>query len=333
MTVQIWRMDDSINPTMCVVTDLEGHCFIDELQASLDQLQQHQERLLYGPFSYDGGIVEQIRFSAPGVYYTRVVQAEGDSFRRGQFALLTHPEDVQKTGILGLFKGYKLKMPAIWVLLRVLINQGQPTVPLMVIIFTFFLLVISFFLAGSLWGSRAAWRGVGFAFLIYFVVYGLALGWQASVTFANDPRELWQINPPTRKINRLVDTLEQMSRFDKSTRGEPDKITIAVQAPDDGALAWALRDFDNVDYVEGVGLEIATGAVIVPYDEKGYTFGADYVGQDFILSEEWHLYDLSWTDFFAWLNVRETRFKPSIGDRYMLWVRKDVYGVREVTTE
>lgn len=335
-TLQLWRMDDSIQPIMCVVSDPAGRCFIDELTATQEQVQLHYERLLNGPYVYDPdnqGIVEQVNFTTPGTYYVRVIQAASENYQRGQFALLTHAENAEETGILGAFKGYKLDIPAIWVLLRSLSNQGQPSVPLMVIVFTFFLLVISFFLAGSLWGSRAAWRGVGFGFLLYFMTYGLGLGWQASVTFANDPRELWQVNPPLTKMNALVETLEQMSRFDKSTRGEKDKITITVQAPDDGALAWALRDFDNVEYVDGVGLEVATGAVIVPYDETDYVLGADYVGQDFILSETWHLSDLSWMDFISWLSVRETRFDPLIGDRYMLWVRKDVYGVREVTTE
>lgn len=333
IVAQIWRMDGGIQPTMCVVTDLEGHCFIDEFNSTLEQIQQHQDRLLYGPFSYDGdqeGIVERLNFFAPGTYYIRVVQAEGESFQRGQFAILTHSENVEDVGVLGALKGYKLDIPALWVLLRVLFNQGQPTVPLMVIVFTFFLLVISFFLAGSLWGSRAAWRGLGFGFLLYFMIYGLGLGWQASVTFADDPRELWQMNPPTNRLNRLVETLEQMSRFDN---GELHQMTITVQAPDDGVLAWALRDFEHVDYVDGIGAEIDTGAVIVPIGTDDYTLGGDYIGQDFILSEEWRLSDLSWTDFISWLNVRETRFNPSIGEHYMLWIRKDIYGVREVTTE
>lgn len=313
ITVQVQRWDDTIDPVL--------------------RVESFEGQLVAGPFFYpDGerrGIVAQITFANAGTHYLKVSQNVDQQHQRGQFALLTHPEDVTEQGILGLFRGYNLDTVALKVFSESISTQALQVITVLVAVFLIMLMIIIYFLVGSLWGTRAAWRGLGFGLLTYFLVVGIGLGWQASVTFGGDVRELWQTRPTSHRIVRLTTTLEQMSRFDN---GEPYQLAITAQVPDDGALAWALRNFDHVQYVDGLGIEVNTGAVIAPYDQTPL-LGADYVGQDFVLTEDWSLSDLSWMDFVAWLTVRETRFDPLPDDHYMLWVRKDVYGVRDVTTQ
>ncbi len=309
ITLQLWRLDDAIDPVLRLETSAGG--------------------LYAGPFSYPEerrGLVQQLQLQ-PDTYRLKVAQAS-DSYSRGQFALLSYSSDVEQETLLGQFKGYKLDLAPLRLFTRALTEQNMPSIAIVVVIFLLMLLIIIYFLAGSLWGTRAAWRGLGFGLLIYFAMYGLGAGWQASMTFAEDPRELWQTQPINHQVNRLADTLEEMSRIDT---GIYDQITITVQGPDDGALAWALRDFDHVEYVDGLGIEVDSGAVIAPIGEIQPVLGADYVGQDFTISEAWSLRSLNWTDFVAWLALRETRFAPTSDGRHMLWVRKDIYGVQEVT--
>lgn len=313
--VQLVPLDPDIRPTLRVEMGGQG--------------------LIYGPYEFQEGrrgLVVKIDMPVAGeTYIFRVIQAEGQSYERGQYVFLTYPAEAENAGLLGtdFWKGYRLDVPLFWAVTRLIANQTR-AVRLMVLVFTVMLVTILYFLSGSLWGSRAAWRGLGFGLLIYLTVYGLGLGWQASVTFANDSRELWYTNAPTTKLDRLVDTLRTMSRYDNGTQN---KISVTVQGDDDGALAWALRDFEHTQYVNGLGMEINTGAVIAPPSATNPVLGASYVGQDVLLREDWALSDLSWMDFFSWLTLRDTRFNPRPQEDVMLWIRQDIYGVQQVPTQ
>ncbi len=307
LVVQIWRMDGNIEPQLTV----------------LDENQQ----VIYGPFTYPKkggkGIVERLDLPT-GTYSLNVVPAADSLKERGQYLVMTYPADYKERD------SFYLDIPYILAIFRIL--QANPPLPVtapLVLLFSLLLLIILFFLVGSLWGSRAAWRGLGFGMLIYFSLYGIGLGWQASVTFADDPRELWQSRDTAANYDAMVNTLKLMSRQDN---GEEYRIDITAQAPDDGALAWALRNFDRTQFVEGVGIEINSAVVIARPTPIGQPLdiGADYVGQDVILTRHYELSWLNWVDLLGWLTLRETRYPTVPGEQMMLWVRKDVYGVDEV---
>lgn len=306
---------------------------IRELDRNVDPIVSidSPDGFLAGPFTYtDGrrGLVQSITFPSAGNYFLKIT---GTGDQRGQYMVLPYASDVEERGLVGNFlPGYQLDIPEFRLLTRFVSTYAKSPLNLMVMVFLLMLMVIVYFLVGSLWGTRAAWRGLGLGLLGYCMVYGWGLGWQASHTFGDDPRELWNQAPMLEKSNRLVETLEQMSRFENGTR---DRLSITVQGPDDGALAWLLREFPNATYVEGVGIETITAAVITPYGQDPIALGADYVGQDFILSTQWSLSELNWTDFGAWLFTRQTRFEPTPDLHYTLWVRSDVYGVQTVTTQ
>ena len=89
--------------------------------------------------------------------------------------------------------------------------------------------------------------------------------------------------------------------------------------------------------VSGCGSSGATAkhsaAVLVPFGVAQTAMGADYIGKDLVTRQMWDIDTLSWRDNLMWLYRSESQWKPVPQERLMLWVRKDVYGVEQVTTE
>jgi hypothetical protein len=190
------------------------------------------------------------------------------------------------------------------------------------------LVVIVFFLVGSMWGARASWKGMGISLLLVLGLYSLGSGWRAAVTNADDPRELFHPQPAAHNLSLLLDTLKMASL--RST-GTPYDVQIVVQPPkdapfDDGALAWILRRYYNVEYVTELAPTINTPVVITPRTDQQPSLGAAYVGQDFPVYYVWDRGTLGW-DILTWLYERETRVPSNSGARIVTWVRADVYGV------
>jgi hypothetical protein len=58
--------------------------------------------------------------------------------------------------------------------------------------------------------------------------------------------------------------------------------------------------------------------------------GADYIGKTLVIRQAWSAQSLSWRDTLMWLYRDDSRVKPTAGEQWRLWVRKDVYGVEQV---
>ena len=302
ITVQVVAITDGFEPEFWV-TDSQG-------------------QTVFGPYAYaDGrrGTVEELEFNRGTDYFFKFRQG-GETIPTTdyQFMVITHnPKD----RLLGVF----LDIPTLTMLAR--ITPSAPLSPAILIPFLLVLWIVLYLLFASLWGSRAAWRGLVFGLLLYAAGAGIGLGWQGSVTFANNSRELWYPATISTQYGDLAQTLEFLSL---QQTGEPDKLSITVQGDDDTALAWLLRDFERIRFVAETGFETNTAVVIIPTDQPEPMLGNDYIGQDFVLSETWRVQDLSWTDMVAWLTVRQSRLDPVPHDHINLWVRKDVYGVDEI---
>ncbi|MBI5957953.1 MAG: hypothetical protein HY866_04410, partial [Chloroflexi bacterium] len=186
---------------------------------------------------------------------------------------------------------------------------------------------VLFFLVGSLWGARSGWRGYALGTLAAGLLLSMGLGGRAALVNSGDPRELWFINPVTDDVHELRATLRDMSL---RNTGEPNLVEVSALVPQDGAIAWALRDYPNTKFVEGVGPEINSPVVIMPWTYPQPAMGADYIGKDLITRQAWDLESLSWRDVIMWLYRSDSKDKPTIGEQMMLWVRKDVYGVQAV---
>jgi hypothetical protein len=204
---------------------------------------------------------------------------------------------------------------------------GHIQLRLLITVLVAMLIGILYFLFGSVWGARTAWRGLALGTLAFLLLTGFGVGWRAALVNWDDPRELWMADPVTDDVHELRATLREMSLRDN---GEPNKIPITAQVPQNGALHWALRDFPNAVFVNGVGPEVNTAAVILPVDVVNPALGGEYIGKDLIISERWDLGLLSWRDVVRWYYRGDSQVKPAPENVLMLWVRKDVYGVERV---
>ncbi len=195
--------------------------------------------------------------------------------------------------------------------------------------------VITFFLSGSIWGARAAWRGLGLGIMLVLGAYGFAMGWGGAVTRADDPREPWHVRPASRSLNLLAETLNIASKRDT---GQPFESLVIVQQPAGslaftyGPLAWTLRHYRNVRYVQELTPALNAPIVIAPETTENPDLGGDYVGQDFSVWHEWNASLMQGWDFVAWLYDRTTRLPPTGMGKVVVWLRADVYGIEGATT-
>lgn len=186
---------------------------------------------------------------------------------------------------------------------------------------------ILYFLIGSLWGARTAWHGLALGTLSALLLFGVGAGGHAATVGSGDPRTLWHADPVTDEVRELEETLVTMSL---RATGTPHLIDITARAPDDGALAWALRRYPNTTFVNGVGPEVSSAIVIAPQIEPAPVLGGDYIGKDLVIRRAWSLDTLSWRDMIMWLYRGASRIAPTPSETLMLWVRSDVYGVQSV---
>lgn len=190
------------------------------------------------------------------------------------------------------------------------------------------LAVVTFFLAGSMWGPRGALQGIGLGLLAFLALYSMSAGWQAAFANAEDPRELWNVRPPAPGVPLLEESLHTASL---RSMGQPTSMEVVVLLPTgvdaDGPLGWALRHFKKARYVDSLTPEINAPAVIAPVTDDPPALGADYVGQDFATYLEWDRGSMTYWDFLPWLYDRQTRVPPRAEGRLVLYLRADVYGL------
>jgi len=136
----------------------------------------------------------------------------------------------------------------------------------------------------------------------------------------SDPREIIVASPTSRGLFDLLETLERVSS--KET-GDPRTIAVTIHQGAGPALAWYLRDFDNVEFVAQLGPSVDTPVVIAPAEEQEPTLGANYSGQDFVLASSWKPQGLSGPDLMEWLFYRRAP-TPMQTNSVILWVKQEL---------
>lgn len=192
------------------------------------------------------------------------------------------------------------------------------------------LLGILFFLGASLWGTRAAWRSLALAFTVFFAFYGASSAWRVAVTHVDDARELWHVAPIDRELFHLREAISEASIRET---GGPQQLAFVASVPDDGAVAWQLRDYRNLQYVPAVDQWEAAPVIVAPEAFDPETLGARYVGRDLVVRRTWDLRSLRWADLPAWLIYGEAQAQALVSERVMVWVREDVYGLPPADVE
>lgn len=191
------------------------------------------------------------------------------------------------------------------------------------ILITVMFTVVGFFLAGSIWGNRATIRGAGLGVLLFAVMSGLSTGWNAAVTRADDPVELWHITPATSDALMLRTMLIELDL--REARGERE-LPVYVEAAPDGLVGWLLRDFSNTVYITDSNEAYQQQVILLSGQDTETDLGGSYVGRPVNLYRVWSPSAvLQGFDFLPWLISRDVRAEPADSGFMTLWVRQDVY--------
>lgn len=224
----------------------------------------------------------------------------------------------------GFFRALRLATPTEG--FRVLFDQVAPSLLIVLVLVT--LLAFVGFSAASLYGGRVTLRGGALGLFIVGLWASLGTGWQITHARAEDPRELWHIQGAYGpEVFLLRDTLIELAR--RESGGFPQlAVTLVSDDPaprSEGALAWVLRDFDNVTVVPSTDAARGRPIVIAPLTAEAPDLGGNYVGQTFHLRRGWSLETLSPRELPAWWFQRQTRVPPSPTVSVVLWLRQDIY--------
>jgi hypothetical protein len=169
-------------------------------------------------------------------------------------------------------------------------------------------------------GAGSALRGGGLLVLLLLASLTVSISCGLNYRRDNDPREIIVAAPTSRGLFDLLETLERVSSRET---GDPRAIAVTVHQGAGPALAWYLRDFDKVEFVDQLSPSINTPVVIAPAEEQQPTLGADYSGQDFVLTSSWEPRGLSGSDLMRWLFYRQAR-TPVQTDNVILWVKQEL---------
>ena len=180
------------------------------------------------------------------------------------------------------------------------------------------LIVVVAYLVSLGWSRRAAALGLVWAAAFLLLSMNASAAWGLTQSRAGNPAELWWQSPASDDVSRMMQTLSNVSNF---AVGNPHDVQVTVQAPADGLLAWALRNFPHAAFVDRLDPVINSPVVITPSDEKNPTLGSTYIGQSFDLRGTWTP-DLSLPEWIGWMAYR--RATPQQVEPAILWVRQDI---------
>lgn len=179
-----------------------------------------------------------------------------------------------------------------------------------------------YFTAASVWGNTAAARGSALGVLMFGLVTALSSGWQVAVSDSESPVELWHVQPTSRETALLRETLFEVAR--RETEGVAN-VPIFVEAPDDGVVAWLVRDFVNTTFINDISQAREQQVILLGDAGTLPDLGGSYVGQRFVIHTRWSPEGMLWLDYPAWWLQRRTRAAATPSDVVVLWLRQDVY--------
>jgi hypothetical protein len=182
-------------------------------------------------------------------------------------------------------------------------------------------LIFLWFGIASTWEPRTAWRGTGLGLL--FLTLMIATGHSGMLAFTRSDSAFEPLNltPAQPGLKTLIKTLDELGELAVGNSIDP---SITVQADPNGVIAWALRDYARVTFVDQADPTVATDIVITPADGIDPALGSTYVGQDFVIVANWSPTGLSSADFVRWLLYRSAS-TPAAEEKVILWVREDIY--------
>jgi len=173
------------------------------------------------------------------------------------------------------------------------------------------------------WSLKTALWGLSWGITAVLLVMMFSFTWKAAILYPNGANELWTTGPAAGQMNELVDTVTDLSWWNKSQPHELD-VVITSNAP---SLRWAFRSFENAQYKAAVSSPDTPSVIIVPNaitdgSQQSLTLPASYRGQDLVLRKTPAWTSAIPTDLIRWLAFRQA---PSTSETLILWVRNDLF--------
>lgn len=182
--------------------------------------------------------------------------------------------------------------------------------------------VICYFIASTEWDEDIALRGGGLGVVAFALVTGIGSGWHIAVQNAGNPVEFWNRNPTSNQTLQLRSTLFDL--VDRETSGFPE-LEVIVLAPDDGVVAWSLREFPNTQFITDFRSAQNQPILLLPMGSEKFDLGGPYVGQQFVISRGWGFQNINPASLPAWWMQRRTLTGGVPVDSMILWLRQDIY--------
>jgi len=195
-----------------------------------------------------------------------------------------------------------------------------PTVVLFMV--TLLFIVVAFFMAGSLWDNRTALRGIGLGVAAFGLLTSLGAGWNAAVPYGDRAAELWRLQAVQRDNFLLRQTLLKVA---KREAGGSTELPVTVLAAQNGAVAWAVRDFPNAEFITDLTDAVDAPVLLVGSGLLPSQTGVPYVGQDFAQVHFWSPAVLFTGDIVAYWTQGLTRSALTGLANTELWLRQDIY--------
>ena len=176
------------------------------------------------------------------------------------------------------------------------------------------LAILALILLAVGWSRDVAIPIAGAAAILVLLGVGISAG--AALNFGEpNARELYRPQTSTLGLNDLRESLQTLSRAET---GRSDALPIETNDRPSSALAWATRNYPKHEGSENPAIILV---------REGAPLPGEYLGQSVTIGESWGWVGGLPPNLMSWLVIRES---PTVPDRWVLLVRKDVAGVEEL---
>ena len=180
------------------------------------------------------------------------------------------------------------------------------------------LVVLSAAIISSEWGWSTARKGLvgGAAVTLFLYLFSSIVLDTYLVSY--DPRSIFSDGNGAGQMELLGESIADVSI---TATGRPDSIKGAVVS-DNQALRWALREFEEIDFLVNPPPGIDYPIVITTGVTEPPVIRENYRGQDFVLATHPGWGRILPDDWISWIAFRKG---PIANDYLILWVRNDIY--------
>jgi hypothetical protein len=178
--------------------------------------------------------------------------------------------------------------------------------------------VIAALLVATGWSVDAAKVGMVGALCLSFGLQFISNTVGMTILHQNDARELWSPATTTAQADLLLTSLADFSSWNTGLRNQLE--IVALDAPP--SLQWALRDFQNVNFVTALSSTASPPVVITLKGNEEPILAQKYRGEDFVWSQSPSWQGAYPPNFINWLTFRAA---PLSQTQVILWVREDIF--------